>query len=194
MLNPKRELWKKRKNMSVEKINIVLFGSGKVGSLLVNQILKNQDLLLLEEKDIRISVVVSSTLVFIENENKKNAWDVTFIQSSKRERIGNIVSYIQEKELSNTIIIDTTKGSDVLPYYAYFIQNGFDVISVNADTEKLSQKQSDEIRISSEVYGKKFFKLGNTSITKEQAVEFVLRNILDISKEISLTTLVKKVV
>lgn len=180
--------------MSIQKINIVLFGSGKVGSRLVNQILKNQPLLLEDGKDIRISLVVNSSLVFIENESNKNVWDVTFIKSSEKERITNFVSYIQEKEFTNTIIIDTTKGNDLIHNYAYFIQNGFDVISVNGDAEKLSRKQSDEIKISSEVYDRKFFKLENTLITQEQASEIAFRNILKISQNLTQNKLVRQAI
>lgn len=180
--------------MSIQKINIVLFGSGKVGSRLVNQILENQPLLLQDGKDIRISLVVNSSLVFIENESNKNAWDVTFIKSSEKERITNIVSYIQEKEFTNTIIIDATKSSDLIDSYAYFVQNGFDVISVNGDVEKLSRKQSDEIKISSEVYEKKFIRLDNFSVTKEQASEFAFQNILKISKNLTQNKLVKQAI
>lgn len=180
--------------MSVQKINIVLFGSGKVGSRLVNQILKSQPLFLEEEKDIRISLVVNSSLVFIESESNKNAWDVTFIKSFEKERVANIVSYVHEKEFTHTIIIDTTKSSDLIHNYAYFIQNGFDVISVNGDVEKLSQKQSDEIKISSEVYGKEFFKLDNLLITSEQDSEIAFRNILKISQNLTQDVLVKQAI
>lgn len=180
--------------MSIQKINIVLFGSGKVGSRLVNQILRNQELLLLEEKDIRISLVVSSSLVFIENEKTKNTWDVTFIKSSKKERIANIVSYIQEKEFTNTIIIDAIQGNDLIYHYAHFIQNGFDVISVNGDVEKLARKQLDEIKISSEVYGKEFFKLGNLLITQEQVSEIAFQNILKISQNLTQNKLVRQAI
>lgn len=180
--------------MSIQKINIVLFGSGKVGSRLVNQILKNQPLLLEDGKDIRISLVVNSSLVFIENQTIKNAWDVTFINSSEKERVSNIISYIQEKEFTNTIIIDAIKGNDLIHNYAYFIQNGFDVISVNGDVEKLSRKQSDEIKISSEVYGKEFFKLDNLLITQEQASEIAFRNVLKISRGLIQNKLVRQAI
>ena len=180
--------------MSIQKINIVLFGPGKVGSQLVNRILENQSLLLEEGKDIRISLVVSSSLVFIENNINKNTWDVTFIKSSKNERTNNIVSYIQDNELVNTIVVDASKSNELIDDYAYFFQNGFDVISVNGDAEKLSRKQSDEIKINSEVYGKEFFKLNNLLITQEQASEFAFQNILKISQNITQNTLVKQAI
>lgn len=180
--------------MSIQKINIVLFGPGKVGSQLVSRILESQSLFLEEEKDIRISLVVSSSLVFIENNSNKNSWDVTFIKSSKNERISNIVSYIQDNDFVNTIVIDASKSDDLINDYAYFLQNGLDVISLNAYLEKLSQRQKDEIKISSEVYEKKFIRLDNFSVTKEQSSEFAFQNILKISKNLTQNKLVKQAI
>src|SRR5690606_15260049 len=178
--------------MSVQKINIVLFGPGKVGSLYVSQILNNQSLLLEEEKDIRISLVVSSSLVFIEN--NKNAWDVTFIKSSKNERIANIVAYIQENNFENTIVVDATNSSDLISEYAYFIQNGLNVITLNKNSNLLLPRQVDEIRISSEVYEKKLFKLETTSITKEQASEIAFQHMLNLIRNFPITKAIKKAV
>lgn len=180
--------------MSVQKINIVLFGPGKVGSTLVSRILKEQESLLKSEKDIRVSLVVSSSLVFIENEVNKNAWDVTFINSSKSERVANIVSYIQDNNFSNTIIIDTTKQSGLVNYYPYFIQSGLDVISLTSDINTLSQQQLDEIKISTDVYDRKFFRLESHLLSKEQASEITLENILTISKNINQNSLVKQAI
>lgn len=183
---------KNRNKMSVQKINIVLFGPGKVGSLFVSQILNNQSLLLEEEKDVRISLVVSSSLVFIEN--NKNAWDVTFIKSSKNERIANIVAYIQENNFENTIVVDATNSSDLISEYAYFIQNGLNVITLNKNSNLLLPRQVDEIRISSEVYEKKLFKLETTSITKEQASEIAFQHMLNLIKNFPINKAIKKAI
>ncbi len=178
--------------MSIQKINIVLFGPGKVGSLFVSQILKNQSLFLEEEKDIRISLVVSSSLVFIEN--NKNAWDVTFIKSSKNEKIANIVTYIQENNFENTILVDATDSDELINEYAYFIQSGFNLITLNQNSNALLPKQVDEIRISSDVYDKKFFKLETTSISKEQASEIAFQNVLKISQNLTNDKIVKQAI
>lgn len=178
--------------MSVQKINIVLFGPGKVGSLFVSQILNNQSLLLEEEKDVRISLVVSSSLVFIEN--NKNAWDVTFIKSSKNEKIANIVQYIQENNFENTLLVDATNSSDLINEYAYFIQSGLNVITLNKNSNRLLPRQVDEITISSEVYDKKFLRLENTSITKEQASEIAFQYTLNLVKNLPINKAIKKAV
>ena len=178
--------------MSIQKINIVLFGPGKVGSLFVSQILNNQSLFLEEEKDIRISLVISSSLVFIEN--NKNAWDVTFIKSSKNERIANIVTYIQQNNFENTIVVDATNSTDLISEYAYFIQNGLNVITLNKNSNMLLSRQIDEITISSEVYDKKFLKLEDTSITKEQVSEIAFQNTLDLIKNLPVNKITKEAV
>lgn len=180
--------------MSIPKINIVLFGPGKIGSLLVSEVLKKQTKYLEIERDIRVSLVVSSSLVFIENKKNKNAWDVSFIKSSKSERITNIVSYIQNNNPENVILIDATNSSELINEYAYFIQSGFNLISLNKNNSTLLQRQIDEIRISSEVYLKRYVELKNTSITKEKASEFALQNILKIAQNVSFYTTTKKAV
>jgi len=188
----KESLLKNKNKMSIQKINIVLFGPGKVGSLFVSQILNNQSLFLEEEKDIRISLVISSSLVFIEN--NKNAWDVTFIKSSKNERIANIVTYIQQNNFENTIVVDATNSTDLISEYAYFIQNGLNVITLNKNSNMLLSRQIDEITISSEVYDKKFLKLEDTSITKEQVSEIAFQNTLDLIKNLPVNKITKEAV
>lgn len=190
----KNNCLQKIKKMSIPKINIVLFGPGKIGSLLVSEVLKNQSKYLEIERDIRVSLVVSSSLVFIENKKNKNAWDVSFIKSSKSERITNIVSYIQNNNPENVILIDATNSSELINEYAYFIQSGFNLISLNKNNSTLLQRQIDEIRISSEVYLKRYVELKNTSITKEKASEFALQNILKIAQNVSFYTTAKKAV
>ena len=59
--------------MSTTKINVILFGIGNVGSILINQVKESQKFFL-EKKNIelRFSGITNSTLVFFEKEGEIN--------------------------------------------------------------------------------------------------------------------------
>lgn len=166
----------------ITQINILLFGAGKVGSQLVNKILAHQPLLLKNGIDLRVSIVVSSSLLFVEKKQQKNTWEVTLRNSVKDQIISDVVSYIQENKLSSPLVIDATKGTELIEFYAYFLQNTFDVIAINPAIHLASQRLLSEIKTSSDVYGSKLFKFASTALTKNQIVELVFEIIAQTSK------------
>lgn len=118
--------------MSAIKINLILFGIGKVGSTLINQVIKQQQYLLEEKNiDLVLAVITNSTLAFFEREDQKNRWDADFTKSPAPFTIQNLIDYTKEAELENLIAIDATTSAEIVNSYDLLLQNNFDILSVN---------------------------------------------------------------
>lgn len=120
------------------KINIVLFGIGNAGSALINKVVKNRKNLVLEEKiDIRFPIITNSTVAFYEKEGVNYSWEANFIQFGIPFKMEDVLNFVRAYSMENLIIIDAT-GSKVLPNdYLEFLKQGFSVISINKEVEKL---------------------------------------------------------
>ena len=120
--------------MYSQKINLILFGIGKVGSALINQVIEQQKTLL-EEKNIELvfAIITNSTLAFFEREDQKNRWDADFTKSPAPFSIQNIIDYVQEEELENLIAIDATASPEIIKSYNLLLENNFDILSVNSN-------------------------------------------------------------
>jgi len=120
--------------MYSQKINLILFGIGKVGSALINQVIEQQKTLL-EEKNIELvfAIITNSTLAFFEREGQKNRWDADFTKSPAPFSIQNIIDYVQEEELENLIAIDATASPEIIKSYKLLLENNFDILSVNSN-------------------------------------------------------------
>jgi len=116
------------------KINLILFGIGKVGSALINQVIEQQKTLL-EEKNIELvfAIITNSTLAFFEREDQKNRWDADFTKSPAPFSIQNIIDYVQEEELENLIAIDATASPEIIKSYNLLLENNFEILSVNSN-------------------------------------------------------------
>ncbi|MDR6966349.1 homoserine dehydrogenase [Flavobacterium arsenatis] len=120
--------------MSAIKINLILFGIGKVGSALINQVIEQQKTLL-EEKNIELvfAIITNSTLAFFEREDQKNRWDADFTKSPAPFSIQNIIDYAKQEELENLIAIDATASPEIIKSYNLLLENNFDILSVNSN-------------------------------------------------------------
>lgn len=120
------------------KINIVLFGIGNVGSALINKVVKNRKNLVLEEKlDIRFPIITNSTVAFYEKEGVNYSWEANFIQFGIPFKMEDVLNFVRAYSMENLIVIDAT-GSKALPNdYLEFLKQGFSVISINKEVEKL---------------------------------------------------------
>lgn len=121
------------------KINLVLFGIGKIGSALINQVIEKQHYLFYEKNiELVFAIITNSSIAFFEREDQKNRWDADFTKSPAPFSIQNIIDYTKEVELENLIAIDATTSAEIVNSYDLLLQNNFDILSVN--TNIISQK------------------------------------------------------
>lgn len=166
------------------KVNIVLFGIGKVGSAFINKIVKDRKDIILEEKvDFRFPVITNSTIAFFEKEGANFAWEANFIQFGVPFKMENVLAYIKSNNLENIIAIDATNDGDFPEDYFDLLQNGLNVVSVNQTVNIQPQDFNRELGLAASIFGLEyqFLKLGKA--TKEHAVEKALEALLDIAKK-----------
>ena len=166
------------------KVNIVLFGIGKVGSAFINKIVKDKKNIILEEKvDFRFPVITNSTIAFFEKEGANFAWEANFIQFGVPFKMENVLAYIKSNNLENVIAIDATNDPDFPEDYFDLLQNGLNVVSVNQSAIMQPQDFNGELGLAASIFGLeyRFLKLGRA--TKEHAVEKALEALLDIAKK-----------
>jgi len=143
--------------MVTNKINIVLFGIGNVGSTLIKQVIESQ-LFFLEKKNIRLCfpIIANSTLAFFEKEEKQNCWEVNFDKLAIPYTIQDIIKYTQENNLKNLIAVDATASKEFTKSYNLLIKNNFNIVAANKKANTLSQDFYHQIRHKLKKYNKKF--------------------------------------
>lgn len=119
--------------MSNSKIvNIVIFGVGKVGSTLINQINCSKPIVFEQEKiTINIPVIANSEIALYSTTSVSHAWQSDFELFSIPYRIEDIIRFTKLKKLENLIAIDATASSEFVNNYGKLIENGFDIVSAN---------------------------------------------------------------
>ena len=141
----------------MEKIHIVIFGIGNVGSTLIGQINKAKERLRKQESiELKIPIVANSRLVFFENESISNTWESDFSAFSIPYKIEDVINYIQEKNYDNLIAVDATASSSFVQHYEKLIKNGFHIVSANKIANTLSLSFYQNLRHSLKTYNKKF--------------------------------------
>ena len=143
--------------MSVLKINIILFGIGKVGSALIKEIEGSQ--LFFQEKygvELRFPIITNSTLAFFEKKGYTNSWEANFNQLAIPFKIEDIVAYAKQQGLENLIAVDATTGTELSKSYIELIQNGFDIVAANKSANILHQDFYNEIRRNLKKFDKTF--------------------------------------
>ncbi len=166
------------------KVNIVLFGIGKVGSALINKVLKDRKDIILEEKvDFRFPVITNSTIAFFEKEGANFSWEANFIQFGVPFKLENIIAYIKSNNLENVVAIDATNDPDFPEDYFDLLQNGLNVVSLNQTAIIQPQDFNRELGLAASIFGLEYQFLKLDKATKEQATEKVVEVLLDIAKK-----------
>lgn len=131
----------------MKQINIVLFGVGKVGSTLINQVLELKPKL---EKngvtEINFPVVLNSTTAFFETKGVKSSWEADFKNFGVPYKLQDIIEYVKKNEYDNLIAVDATASEELVQNYGRLIRNGFHVVAANKIANTLSSEFYDTLR------------------------------------------------
>ncbi|NBL63837.1 hypothetical protein GV828_01340 [Flavobacterium sp. NST-5] len=113
-------------------INIIVFGLENIGSSLVSQLISQQKIWETQlDITLKIPVITSDQIVFLENNQKPNNWDANFADFGSPFDFAKLATFLLQKSLTNTIIIDTTNSTEILYYYPDFLQQNVCIISTN---------------------------------------------------------------
>ncbi|MGV8993060.1 MAG: aspartate kinase [Flavobacterium sp.] len=143
--------------MSIQTINIVLFGKGNVGTTLINQILESQTFFE-NSRNIKIQFAVianSQKALFLRKELPSN-WQELFDNASDQYEFQDILDFCNQQELDNLVAIDATASTDIVAQYELLVKSGFHIIAANKTANTLSQEFYDTLRRTLNFEKKKF--------------------------------------
>ena len=167
-----------------QKINIVLFGIGKTGSAFINKVIKNRKELVLENLlDLRFPVITSSTTVFFEKEGGNYSWEANFIQFAIPFNLEDVMYYLMENNLENTLIVDATPSAGLAAEYPYFIRSGFSIVSINESIEYLPDSYIKRVKFLADSRELSFKYINLKGGGKEEAASALYKTVLEIGEK-----------
>ena len=138
-------------------IHIVLFGIGKVGSTLINQINESKSRILQEQNlKLKIPIIANSKLAFLDKDGISNSWETDFEDFSVPYKIEEIIRFVKQQKFENLIAIDATASSVFTQNYASLVENGFNIVSANKVANTLSYEFYKTLRLTLKKYNKSF--------------------------------------
>ncbi|MGI0106830.1 aspartate kinase [Salinimicrobium sp. WS361] len=159
----------------MKKINIVLFGTGNVGSILVNQILQAREGLRKNEGlELNLPVIANSSTAFFQKENQQASWDTDLKNFGFPYKLEDILNYVEEQGYENLIAIDATASEDFVENYLRLIRAGFNIVAANKVANTLSSQFYNELRETLQEHNKYF--LYETNVGAGLPVIETLRN------------------
>ena len=143
--------------MSIQTINIVLFGKGNVGTTLINQILESQTFFE-NSRNIKIqfAVIANSQKALFLRKELSNNWLQLFDKASDHYEFQDILDFCNQQELENLVAIDATASTDIVSQYELLVKSGFHIIAANKTANTLSQEFYNTLRNTLEFEKKKF--------------------------------------
>src|SRR5690606_30719446 len=123
----------------MKKVNIVLFGVGNVGSVLIKQVLAlKEQLEKAGELEINIPVIVNSSIAFFEKKGVKNSWEADFKNFGIPYKLQDIIDYTKQNKYENLIAVDATASEELVNNYTLLVRNGFHLVAANKVANTLS--------------------------------------------------------
>ncbi len=141
----------------MKKINIVLFGIGKVGSTLINQVLDLKEQL--DKKgdlEINFPVILNSTTAFFEKKGVKSSWRADFKSFGVPYDLDDVIEYVKNNNYENLIAIDATPSEELVNNYSRLINNGFHLVAANKVANTLSTQFYEDLRLELIINNKHF--------------------------------------
>jgi len=116
----------------IKTINIAIFGTGKVGGTLIDQILAS-GINIEKSKSIRLNIfaVGNSQKLHLDKSGISENWKFYLNKYGKHYDIWDIITYAQVHQLDNLIAVDNTASEEFTENYHTLVRNGFDLVSSN---------------------------------------------------------------
>lgn len=115
-----------------KKINIAIFGHGKVGGALIDQIINSKDQIE-KRKGVKLNIfaIANSKKVFFAKSGINANWREQLLSESIDYSIDTIIEYTKKHHLENLIAVDNTASKELITNYVRLVENGFDLVSSN---------------------------------------------------------------
>ena len=115
----------------MKKIQLILFGIGKVGSTFINQIIQAQEVFKQQNLEIEIPIILNSSTAFLKDEGIGKNWKANFEDFGIPYQVEEIINYVNSKNWKNVVAIDATASADFVNNYTNLVENAFHIIAAN---------------------------------------------------------------
>ena len=142
----------------MKKINIVLFGTGNVGSKLINQLLQARESLRQKEGvELNLPVIANSTTAFFQKENQEASWEADLENFGFPYKLEDVLEYVGQQDYENLIAVDATASEEFVDNYFDPIEAGFHIVAANKVANTRSSRFYAELREKLRQHNKFFF-------------------------------------
>lgn len=115
-----------------KQLNLFLVGAGNVGSRLLEQL--KQQLAYLQQHlrlQLRVVAIANSKRIAISEEGIDLANWETSLKDANPGKLSDLVNFILEKNLRNSVFVDVTANNDVAACYANLLQKSISIVACN---------------------------------------------------------------
>jgi homoserine dehydrogenase len=142
----------------MKKINVVLFGTGNVGSKLVGQLLEARESLRQKEGvELNLPVIANSTRAYFQKENQQPSWEADLNTLGVSYQLEDIFKYVQKQAYENIIAVDATASEEFVDKYFDLIEAGFHIVAANKVANTRSSKYYGSLRKKLQEHNRFFF-------------------------------------
>ncbi len=142
----------------MKKIYVVLFGTGNVGSSLLQQILSAGEYLKTREGlELKVPVIANSTTAFFQRHHQSPSWETDFKAFGFPYRLEDVLDYVREQGYENLVAVDATASDEFVDHYFTLIREGFHIVAANKVANTRSSAFYTELRESLKKNNKFFF-------------------------------------
>ncbi|MBQ1276807.1 MAG: bifunctional aspartate kinase/homoserine dehydrogenase I [Flavobacteriales bacterium] len=140
-----------------KKINVLVAGCGTVGGTLIDQILSTQQTIV-ERRGLRLNVfgVANSRGVLLDAHGVGTSWRERIKTETVPYTVESLLSYIENYNLENVIVVDNTASRDFVENYSAFVEAGCNLVASNKIANTLSYDSYSALREVLRRKGKKF--------------------------------------
>lgn len=113
-------------------VHLAIIGHGKVGSTLIEQILKkSEDILTRKKLNLKIIAVANSRKIAFKKNGFDETWENDILIAEDQSNVESLIQFSQNHQLENLIAVDNTASKDFTKNYTQLAENGFDLVSSN---------------------------------------------------------------
>ncbi|WP_343153892.1 bifunctional aspartate kinase/homoserine dehydrogenase I [Buchnera aphidicola (Mindarus keteleerifoliae)] len=144
-------------NKNRKVIEVFLTGIGGVGKTLLNQLKKQQKILLKKNIDIKIcSISNSKKVIFNKKGIELTNWEKKFKNSQNLFNLTNLLNKIKKNNFTNPIFVDCTSSEKIADKYIDILSNRMHIVASNKKANTSNYKLYENIRLVSKKYDRKF--------------------------------------
>ena len=121
-----------------KKVYLAIFGKGKVGSELIDQLLsRKEELATRRNLELNIFCIANSKGIYL-GQNLNKDWRHTTEKESEYYDLNAVFNYVRAHNFNNLIAVDNTASSEFVSHYPELIKRGFHLVSSNKIANTLS--------------------------------------------------------